>query len=217
MNNESEAQMNTVKQMFGLLVVSESFANNAKAVQEQNFGSDGTKPSVSGIISRSAAIVECAEEKGVSRYISPSGVENAAIRTENQTLIRQLFECVGLSTSKDTRMVESAEAKMWDFQNIEQYMRTRADMLEQTEIQAWQLMQKWMPSVPVPTVSYNRNFAVMDLQNSVQTLIELSSFNPENSEYQKEISRTAVTLLNRLRQMSQEKQEIISNQIDTEI
>ena len=125
-----------------------------------------------------------------------------------------MFECVGLAVSKDTKMVESAEAKLWDFQNIEQYMRTHADVLEQSEYQAWELMNRWNPTIPLPTISYNRNFAVLDLQQSVATLIELSGFNAENEEYQREISKTAVVLLNRLRQLSQEKQELITDRIE---
>ena len=213
LNNESEAQMNTVKQMFGLLVVSESFANSARTAIEQT-DPDEPAPSVSSIISRSAAIIESVEDKGISRYISPSGAENATIRNENQALIRMMFECVGLSVSKDTRMVESAEAKLWDFQNIEQYMRTHADVLEQSEYQAWELMNRWNPAITIPTISYNRNFAVLDLQQSVATLIDLSGFNAENEEYQHEISKTAVVLLNRLRQLSQEKQEEITDIIN---
>ena len=213
LNNESEAQMNTVKQMFGLLVVSESFANSARTAIEQADPNEPA-PSVSSIISRSAAIIESVEDKGISRYISPSGAENATIRSENQALIRMMFECIGLAVSKDTRMVESAEAKLWDFQNIEQYMRTHADVLEQSEYQAWELMNRWNPAISIPTISYNRNFAVLDLQQSVATLIELSGFNPENEEYQHEISKTAVVLLNRLRQLSQEKQEEITDIIN---
>lgn len=212
LNNESESQMNTVKQMFGLLVVSETFANNEKRPHEED-GSSGEK-SVSEVISRSAAIIESSQDRGISRYISPDGVQNSTIRAENQALIRMMFECIGLAVSKDTKMVESAEAKMWDFQNVEQFMRTRADVLEQCEYQAWQLMQKWIPSTSLPTVSYNRNFAVLDLQQAVSTLLELSGFNQESDEYQREINKTAVILLNRLRQLSQEKQELITGEID---
>lgn len=217
LNNESEAQMNTVKQMFGLLVVSETFANNARTAADEASPATGNdeKPKVSAVISRSAAIIESAEDKGISRYIAPSGAENSTIRAENQALTRQLFECIGLSVSKDTKMVESAEAKMWDFQNIEQYMKTRADVLEQCEYQAWELMRKWNPVIPVPTISYNRTFAVLDLQQSVQTLLDLSGFNQDSDEYQREINKTAVVLLNRLRQLSQDKQETITQEIES--
>lgn len=218
LNNESESQMNTVKQMFGLLVVSETFANNAKAEKAESgsetpSGSNESK-SVSSVISRSAAIIESSADNGISRYISPTGAESAAIRSENQALIRMLFECIGLAVSKDTKMVESAEAKLWDFQNIEQFMKTRADVLEQCEYQAWELMAKWQPSITIPTITYNRNFAVLDLQQSVAALVELAGFNTDSDDYQREINKTAVILLNRLRQLSQEEQDRIAKEIE---
>ncbi len=216
LNNESEAQMNTVKQMFGLLVVSESFASNSKGVEvgDQEDDSEVHKSGLSSVIGRSAAVIESPEDKGITRYVSPSGVENAAIRAENQALMKMMFECIGLAVSKDTKMVESADAKAWDFQNVEQYMRTRADMLEQCEYNAWEFMNKWDSTIPVPTISYNRNFAVLDLQQSVATLLDLSGFNPDSDEYQKEVNKTAVVLLNRLRQLSQGKQDDIISEID---
>jgi len=213
LNNESEAQMNTVKQMFGLLVVGESFANGTLRSNQES--DDENAPSIASVISRSAAVIETPEDKGVSRYICPPGVVSTAIRAENQALMKMMFEVAMLSTGKDTRMVESAEAKMWDFQAIEQYMRTRADVLEQCEYRAWKMMNKWMPSIPLPTVSYNRNFAVLELKESVATLLELSGFNTENDDYQREINKTAVVLLNRLRQLSQEKQEVITDAIES--
>jgi hypothetical protein len=213
LNNESEAQMNTIKQMFGLLVVPESFASNTKAITEEAGEDEEAPTSVAGVISRSAAIIESIEDKGISRYISPGGAENATIRAENQALIRMLFEVVGLAVSKDTKMVESAEAKAWDFQNVEQYMATRADVLEQCEYQAWELMSKWNPAIPIPTISYNRNFAVIDLKESIASLLELSGFNQDSDEYQREINRTAVVLLNSLRQLSQENQNALDKEI----
>jgi hypothetical protein len=214
LNNESEAQMNTIKQMFGLLVVPESFASNTRAIAEEAGEDEEAPTSVAGVISRSAAIIESVEDKGISRYISPGGAENATIRAENQALIRMLFEVVGLAVSKDTKMVESAEAKAWDFQNVEQYMANRADVLEQCEYQAWELMSKWNPSIPLPTISYNRNFAVLDLKESIASLLELSGFNQDSDEYQREINRTAVVLLNRLRQLSQENQNALDKEIN---
>ena len=218
MNNESEAQMNIIKQMFGLLVVSESFAQNAASIKEPKEDGDsneeGTTMPIAAVIGRSAAIIEAAEEHGISRYISPGGVENATIRAENTYLIRMMFDCIGLASTKETKLVESAEAKMWDFQSVEQYMRNRADMLEQCEYRAWELMRKWDNTIPTPTISYNRNFAVLELKEAVATLVELSGFNIENVEYQQEISKTAVQLLNRVKQLAQDKQDSIISGIE---
>jgi hypothetical protein len=92
-------------------------------------------------------------------------------------------------------------------------MANRADVLEQCEYQAWELMSKWNPAIPIPTISYNRNFAVLDLKESIASLLELSGFNQDSDEYQREINRTAVVLLNRLRQLSQENQNALDKEI----
>lgn len=218
LNNESEAQMNTVKQMFGLLVVSESFAYNtvAEIKKREKLKDDDEMPkSVAATIARSAAIIESPDEKGTSRYISPSGVENAVIRTDNTNLVKQMLECIGLTTSKDTRMVESAEAKAWDAQALEQLMKTRADVLEQAERKAWELLNKWNSTITIPKISYNRSFALLDMKEAIAALLELSSFNAMSPEYQKEVGKTAVAMLNRIRQLSQKAQDAIADEIDT--
>lgn len=213
-NNESEAQMNIIKQMFGLLVVSESFTANAGRATARDAEGNQKEVPMSAVIARSAAIIETPEDKGISRYISPGGAENATIRAENEALKRLLFESIGLSVSKDTKMVESADAKQWDFQNIEQLMRTRADLMEQSEMEAWRLLNLWQGTIPVPEIQYNRTFAMLDLKESVATLIELSSFNAESETYQREIGKTAVNLLNRLRQVPQDKQDDIASELE---
>lgn len=209
LNNESEAQMNTVKQMFGLLVLPEDFLDIVERQQAEAKLKGLPGEPISFTIARSAAIYESSEGKNVSRYISPDGAETASIRAENTALRKELYEVVGLAVSQDTKMVASAEAKAWDFQHIEQFMATRADVLEQSEGKAWELIHRWNDAIPVPTISYNRNFAAIDLSQSVATLLSLSTFNQTNDDYQREVNATAVTLLNRLRQLSQDKQEAI--------
>ena len=76
-------------------------------------------------------------------------------------------------------------------------------------------MNLWQPTVPIPTVSYNRNFAVLELKDAVASLMELSAFNSENEDYQRAINQTALALLNRLRQLSQEQSEKISDAIES--
>lgn len=218
-NAGSEAQMNVVKQMFGLLVVPEDLLDTVKQQDSEPEGNRQTgqkeNEPLTHVLARSAALFESAEGKGISRYIAPSGVETATIRSEIDATRRELYSTVGLATSKDnTKMVESAEAKAWDYQGVEQYMATRADVLEQCEVRAWELINMWLPTVPVPTVSYNRNFAILDLKESVATLLELSAFNAENDTYQREVGKTALAMLNRLRQLPADKAEEILKTIE---
>lgn len=216
LNDGSEAQMNVVKQMFGLLVVPEDFIDGIKA-QQQEDEANNERPKdekLSHVLARSAALYESEAGKGCCRYIAPSGAETATIRSEIDALRRELFNVVGLALAKDTKMVESAEAKAWDFQAVEQYMATRADVLEQCETQAWKLLAMWMPTIKVPTISYNRNFAILDLKEAIAALLELSGFNQDNDPYQREIGKTALSLLNRLRQLPPSVEKAVLELID---
>ena len=191
LNNESEAQMNVVKQMFGMLVVSDAFVRGGK--RQPN----GSGNNFAATVARSAAIVESVEEKGISRFISPSGVENAAIREENAALKRELYDVVGLAVQSPSREMQTAESKAWDFQNVCQFLAARADLLEQAEKAAWGLMQKFDPGIEIPQVTYNRKFAVRDLAEAIGGLLQLKNFDA-GPEFGKALSRSALDLLDAL-------------------
>ena len=190
-NNESESQMNMVKQMFGLLVVSESFARGALPdLQRENAGFAST-------VARSAAVIETVEEKGISRYISPSGVPGTLLRQENEALKRELFELAGLTVSSLSRERQSAESKAWDFRNANCFLAGRADLLEQSEQRAWEMMKCFDPSVPVPQVVYNKEFEVRELGESIAALLQLSTLEA-GAGFRKNINKTAVEMLSNI-------------------
>lgn len=222
LNANSEAQMNVLKQMFGLLVIPEDFLDTVKDRQENGGNADsgdsnGGKASepLSYTLARSAAVFESADGANITRYIQPAGTETATIRTEVDALKKELYSVVGLAASKDTKAVESAEAKAWDFLNVEAYMETHADILEQCEVKAWELLNKWQPNIPVPSVSYNRNFSTLDIKDAVANLVELSGFCQDNDPYQRSIGKVALSLLNRMYQLPADVMEEITNLIDT--
>lgn len=210
LNNESEAQMNVIKQMFGLLVISENFARGSRPARIS--GNSG-ESKFSHVLARSAAVWESSEESGITRYISPNGVPANAIRNENSQLKNELFDVVGLTITRETREIQSAESKAWDHQQLCQFLLNRVDMLEQTELAAWQLMNKYDPAVTIPHLAYNRDFAIVDLRETVAGLLELRNIEAGN-EYQKEIARTAAGLLNRFQKTDPQVQQIIYNEIE---
>ena len=207
LNNESEAQMNTVKQMFGMLVVSDSFARSAKKFAAEREKSDN----FSATVARSAAIVESVEEKGISRYISPSGVATDTIRAENRYLKQELYDVVGLAVQGNTREGQSSESKAWDFQNVAQFLAARADLLEQAELDAWKLMRRYDMDLCVPAIRYNRRFAVNDLASGIAGLLQLSGI-PGGSAYQRAIGKTAVEMLSNIGNVTlEEKANILKD------
>ena len=211
LNNESEAQMNIVKQMFGLLVISEGFARGARPVRDA--GSSGENEKFSHVLARSAAIWESSEESGISRYIAPNGAETAIIRSENSNLKAELFDVIGLTILRETREMQSAASKAWDHQLIRQFLVNRVDILEQAETAAWQLMHRYDPAVPVPEISYNRDFSVLDLKESIEGLLHLREIG-SGSEYRKEIARAALSMLGRYKKIPPERFQTILAEIE---
>lgn len=201
-NNESESQMNMVKQMFGLLVVSESFARGAlPRNREENVNFAAT-------VARSAAVIESVEEKGISRYITPSGVPGTLLRQENQALKRELFDLAGLMLPCESREAQTAESKSWDFRNASQFLAARVDLLEQSEVRAWEFLHLFDPAIPVPRVAYNRDFTVKEIDKSIAGLLQLSEL-PSGAAYKQSISRAAVELLAELAPMTDEEKSLL--------
>ncbi|MCQ2352700.1 MAG: hypothetical protein MJ033_04410 [Victivallaceae bacterium] len=195
-NNESEAQMNIVKQMFGMLVVSDTFARGARKL-----GNGAAAGNFSATVARSAAIIESVEEKGISRFISPSGVPGDVIRQENRQLKQELYEVVGLAVDGYGRETRSAESKEWDFQHVNWFLAERAALLEEAEIAAWKLIHGFDAGIPVPDVAYNREFSVRDLEKSISGLLQLAQVS-DDQNYRNAVRGAAIHLLDDISPLS---------------
>ena len=207
LNNESEAQMNVVKQMFGMLVISDSFARGARKTTAEGGGS------FAATVARSAAVIESVDEKGISRFISPSGVTNETIREENRHLKSELYDVVGLAVQSASREAQTAESKAWDFQNVGQFLAARADLLEQAELAAWRMLRGYDPRLPMPEVVYNRRFAVRDLEESVSGLLKLATVSDGPCD-RKAVRRDALELLDAVSGMPESDKQAIQQEID---
>lgn len=210
LNNESEAQMNMIKQMFGLLVISDSFARGTVSVNIPENNSSEQK--FSHIIARSAAIWETPEEKGISRYISPGGADTRCIREENLSLKKELFDLVGMAAQNESRLLQSAESKAWDHHNVGQFLAAKAELLEQCESAVWNLMRLYDPSLGRVQVTYNRDFSVTDLESSIRALLDLDKF-CDSPTYHTEVASTALFLLEKLKKVDHVTKETILKEL----
>jgi hypothetical protein len=213
LNNESEAQMNIVKQMFGLLVVSESFARGG-ATPRTETDSDGNETTkFSHVLARSAAIWETTEENGISRYIAPDGASTDTIRQENTNLKKEMFDVIGMAVQKDTKEAQTAESKAWDNLNVKQYLATRADILEQAEQKAWSIMNAWDSTITEPEIVYNREFDVQDIKDTISALMQLDN-SDVGIEFKKQIQRTKVNVLDKIDKIPTDTRKDIAEEID---
>ncbi|MGN1364929.1 MAG: hypothetical protein ACI406_06170, partial [Victivallis vadensis] len=146
--------------------------------------------------------------------ISPSGVETSTIRTENANLKQELYDVVGLAIQSRSKEAQTAESKAWDFQNVTQFLVNRADLLEQAELRAWEIMNRWDGSVPVPEVTYNRKFAVRDLEKNIAGLLQLSNVPDAGIEYRKAALGIAVELLDAIGSIPDERKKALLQEIE---
>ncbi len=210
LNNGSEAQMNIVKQLFGLLVISDSFARGAQPEAKTDGDSEHR---FSHILARSAAIWETPEERGISRYISPGGTDSAVIREENAMLKRELFDVIGMALRPELHQAQTAEAKAWDHHQVRQFLAERAELLEQCEKKVWELMHLHDPTITVPEIIYNRDFSVTDLKASIESLLNLQTLS-DSAAYRKEIGKTALFLLEKIKKISPEQKKVILREME---
>ena len=224
LNEISEAQMNTIKQLFGLLVVSQTFAECGGAPMVDNSIRDGETPDQAAArmereketyrftLSRMSSIFETAEEKGLTRYISPSGSETSSIIAFVQFLQTALNDVLRMALQFGSKAAQTAESKQWDNHNAQQFFAARATRLEEIERSVWELMQLWDAAVPVPQVSYSKEFSITDLATMVNCLMDLSSFDVSD-EFSREVCSKALMLLDKLDRIPQERYKEIEAQI----
>jgi len=88
-------------------------------------------------------------------FIMPDADALGAMREELTKLRKELFDSTGLLLQKDTKMVESAEAKAFDFMDIEAVLQERSRILTEAEDEAVKISKLWDSSFPVWSPSYN--------------------------------------------------------------
>ena len=86
------------------------------------------------------------------------------------------------------------------------------ELLEQSELDAWHLMQRYDLDMPMPEIHYNRKFAVTDLASGIAGLLQLSEI-PAGKAYHRAIGKTAVELLANLGGVGNEEKNRIINEI----
>ena len=139
----------------------------------------------------------------------------ATIREENRYLKQELYDIVGLAVQGNRHHDQSAESKAWDFQNVSQFLAGRADLLEQTELEAWKLMRRYDLDLPMPEVRYNRKFAVSDLAAGIAGLLQLSHI-AAGAAYQRAVGRTAAELLAHLGPATNEEKNHLIEEMEEE-
>ena len=225
LNALSESEMNIIKQMFGMLVVSRSFAEcNGEVNPDPKEGESEAqakarcqqeKESYRQELSRTSALWEDAalQESGLTRYISPSGAETEAILNWIKFLRESMTDILRLALQSSIKAAQTAESKEWDSNNAVKFLSARALALEEIETQVWEIMNRWDQEIKVPKVSYGRDFSINDIKTATECLMDISSFDA-GEEFTRAVYDKALVLLDRIDRLPQSQYEKIKNEIE---
>jgi len=104
-------------------------------------------------------------------YLMPDSGALKAPREEIQALKYNMFDSVGLMLQSESKQVASAESKAWDFLDVAQVMKARAQTLEEAETRAAKITAEFDPSMSEWTPIYNRDFDIGDFSEELNALI----------------------------------------------
>ena len=167
LNLESSYNYSLWRSHFSVLVISEGCIS---AMMEQPDVKDSGE-AVDLIISEGRALTEDADSKNLTRYISPSAADKQVIPDQIQFLKQEIHDTLGMMLRKPGRQAESAEAKAWDYKQIEAFLKQRANYLQFIEEKIVEMALSIDPDFEFYDPFYNKDFAIRDLKNELETII----------------------------------------------
>ena len=221
---ESELLTNILKQTYGQLILpasSQGIVNKIKSeLLRGNSNIDINSRDVDSIIaremnltlSRSKAIIEGEDERGIARYIQPTGATIESIITHDDRLMNVMMRLYGFLVGVHTTQRESAESKSVDNISLASQLRSITTKLQELEDRMWQMMNTFDNSIPIPKVVYNTDFDIHELQAVIAAMVELANLNC-GKEYNKQLQRTAVKVLDSIHHIQDDNFESISKEI----
>lgn len=226
LHSESELVTNILKQTYGQLVLPASTNIIAQRIRsrlaQDNPNLNANDPVVQEVIrqelnvvlSRTKHIIEDSEERGIARYIQPAGANIDTIIKADDRLVNMIIKLYGFLVGVETTQRESAESKSADNISLAAQLTAIATRLEELEIKIWEMLSIYDSTVSVPEITYNKNYDINELKSVIAALVELVNLDIGDN-YQKEVKRTALYALDRLKHVDDESYESIEKEIES--
>jgi len=143
-------------------------------------------------------------------YISPP-VDPIKVLAENAAnLIIKMYDMANLAIIKSVAGT-SGESKRWDYERTETALSGTALQAENTELNIWNVIQKYLAKTIDISITYSRKFTFVDSDQEIQNALDILSMNlgpAGNAEIKK------VSVKNAIPYIPNEKAEIINESID---
>jgi len=114
-------------------------------------------------------------EDQVPGYIMPDSAGIESMRKEIKELVEEMYGTIGLIHQHPSKQVQSGISKEFDFQDILEVVKERADILEAAEKKAVQISHEWDDRFPEWTPKYNRALEVGSLKEDLDAITSASS------------------------------------------
>lgn len=224
LHSESELVTNILKQTYGQLVLPASTGIIAQRIKSRLAQSnpnlnvndpqvqDAIRQEVNLVLSRTKHITEDAEERNIARYIQPAGANIETIIKADDRLVNMIIRLYGFMIGSETTQRESAESKSADNISLAAQLTSIASRLEELELKVWEMLSIYDSTITIPEVSYNKNYDINELKSVIAALVELVNIDA-GENYQKEVKRTALHVLDRIKRINDEDYESIDRDI----
>ncbi len=198
----SKIKSNIRVQGHGILILPESQAKNKD----------------NAIISSNAeALSETQEEVGTTRFISPEHSIYVAAAANIEYVKREMYRVSGMALRKETAAAETAAAKEWDHQEMLQFLAVFAECAETIEQGIYKLYGLWTSGAElIIDVAYPQNYAVTDLKELVEAILDLKVLGWTSDTGRKEaIKRLYAAITDEF--STEEAKAIITKEVDESI
>jgi hypothetical protein len=173
---------------------------------------DIIRQEINAVLSRTKHIVEDAEERGTARYIQPAGANIETIIKADDRLVNMIIKLYGFLVGVETGQRESAESKSADNISLAAQLTSIATRLEELEYKIWEILSIYDSTISIPEIEYNKNYDINELKSVISALVELVNIDA-GENYQKEVKRTALYVLDRIKHVSDESYAEIEKDI----
>ena len=146
-------------------------------------------------LGRKIPILESSEDKGISRFITPSG--DLKLLTEEASRKRSLlFDMVGLALfNKETRQIQTAESKQFDQMDTNSTLANRALILKRAEAALVEISQMFDPGFGNWEPKYPSKFDVVDVTALSAALTQTANMPNKTPKVKKIEAKCAVRIL----------------------
>jgi hypothetical protein len=124
-----------------------------------------------------------------------------------------IIKLYGFMVGVETGQRESAESKSADNISLAAQLTAIATRLEELELKIWELLSIYDSTISMPEINYNKNYDINELKSVIATLVELVNIDA-GENYQKEVMRTALHVLDRIRRVRDDDYERIESDIE---